>query len=107
MDNNELLQLRQLATGSLIKYADNDEVYRLAQALETACEGVESFDEMVERIGALEEDNDSLRENVNELVSDIRDIYRVTKSANSSDVKRLTEIQEICEEADVDLSKIV
>ena len=37
----------------------------------------------------------------------IRDIYRVSKSANSSDVKRLAEIQEICEESEVDLKAMV
>ena len=107
MDNDELLKLRQLATDLLVKYASNEEVYHLAQALETACEGVEDFDSMVDKTTALEEENDALSSDIKDLSDVVRDIYRVTKSANSSDVKRLAEIQEICEEADVDLGKIV
>lgn len=107
MDNDELLRLRRLATDALIAYVNNEEVYRLARALETACEGIEDFDSMVDKTTALEEENDGLNSDVKELNNVIRDIYRVTKSASSSDVKRLAEIQEICEETDVDLSKIV
>lgn len=107
MDNDELLRLRRLATDALIKYVNDEEVYGLAQALESALESVEDFDSMVDKVEAYEESELELSEDVKELSNVVRDIYRVTKSANSSDVKRLAEIQEICEEADIDLSKIV
>ena len=61
MDNSELLQLKQQATVALIKYVDDEELYRLAQALETAVEGSEDFDAMVDKVTALEEENDMLR----------------------------------------------
>lgn len=107
MDNDRLIQLRQLATDSLVRFADNEEVYRLAQSLEETAEAVGDFDSMVEKSDELDGENADLRDQIQELSDSIRDIYKTTKSANSSDVKRLAEIQEICESSDVDLSKIV
>lgn len=107
MDNDELLRLKRLATDALVTYADNEAVYGLVKGLEEVVEACGDYDSIVDKVTALEEENAELDVDVKGLRDDIRDIYRVTKSANSSDVKRLAEIQEICEEADVDLGKIV
>lgn len=107
MDNERLLQIKRLATDSLVIFADDEQVYRLVQSLEETVEAVGDFDSMNEKCDALDEENAELRDQVQELTESIRDIYRTSKSANSSDVKRLAGIQEICESSDVDLSKIV
>lgn len=108
MDNDRLLQLRRLATDSLIEFVNDERVYALAQALEEAVNGVEvngveDFDSMVDKTEAYEEDNAELSDQVKEISESIREIYRITKSANS-DLKRLAEIQEVCQSADVDLN---
>lgn len=107
MDDNRLFQLKQLATDSLVVFADNEKVYQLAQALEEMTEAVSDYDSMTEKSETLDEENAELHDQVKELNECIRDIYRTSKSADSSDVKRLAEIQEICESSDVDLTKII
>lgn len=107
VNNSQLLQLRRLAADALIEYVNDEKVYGLARALESALEGIENYDLMADKVQAYEETSEELEEDVKDLSGAIRDIYRVTKSASLSDVKRLAEIQEICEEADVDLTAIV
>lgn len=108
MDHGERQRLKQLANDSIIAtFGQETNEARLAQGLESAIDALEYYDETTERNTALEEENGELGDQVKELTETVRGIYRVSKSANSSDVKRLAEIQEICEEADVDLSKIV
>lgn len=68
-------------------FAGNEEVYRLVQSLEETAEAVGDFDSMVEKSDALDEENAELRDQVQELTESIRDIYRTTKSASSSDVE--------------------
>lgn len=108
MDQAKRQRLKQLANDSIIAtFGQETNEARLAQALESTVDALEYYDETMERNAALEEENGELDDQVKELTEAIRGIYRVSKSASSSDVKRLAEIQEICEEADVDLSKIV
>lgn len=107
MDNDQLQRLKNLATDSLIKYVNDEDIFQLAQALETAVEAIGDFDSMVDQVNGYEEDNAELKEQVKDLSDSLREVYRISKSPNSSDVKRLAEIQETCEAADVDLHKYV
>lgn len=82
MDNDELLKLKRQATDALIKFADNEEVYQLAQALESAIDGAEDFDSMVDQFAALEETNADLESRNEDLATTIREIYEQCKSAD-------------------------
>src|SRR5690242_11664327 len=97
-----------MATDALIEYVNDERVYRLAQALEEAVGAVADYDAMIEKVTEQDEEIADLDVEVKDLKDSIRDVWRVSKSAKSSDVKRLAEIQGICEEAmtDTDLAVI-
>lgn len=76
MWNEEVLRLERWAVDMQVKYAENEEIYNLANALERLCDAVGDVDALGEENFALNEDNASRIAQVEELEDLLREIHK-------------------------------